>query len=79
MKMKSDLIFMQWVYDMYEPFVDKLKEIVESCNLEWDFKWVLYAINCISWMDWNSEFYLFMKYGEAFISELVLLWQDPSK
>ena len=38
MKMKSDLIFMQWVYDMYEPFVDKLKEIVESCNLEWDFK-----------------------------------------
>ena len=71
--MKSDLIFMKWVYDMYEPFIDKLKEILDCCNMEWDMCGVIYAIDCIDWNDWNIENYLFMKYGEAFISEIVLL------
>lgn len=79
MKIKDDLIYMKWAYDMYKPFVDKMKEIVSMCNLEWNLIGVLYGINCISWNDWNIEFYLFMKYGESFISEIVMIWEDPSK
>lgn len=77
--MKEDLIFIQRAYDMYEPFVDKLHEIVTMCDMEWNIRWVLYAINCVDRTDWNIEYYLFMNYWEQFISEILTIWVNENK
>lgn len=77
--MKKDLIFIKWAYDMYKPFVSKLKILADECWKQWDISGVIYLIECIDRNDWNIEHYLFMKYWEQFISEIVLIWADPSK
>lgn len=77
--MKKDLIFIKWAYDMYKPFVNKLKALADECWKPRDISGIIYLIECIDRNDWNIEHYLFMKYWEQFISEIVLIWADPSK
>ena len=60
--MKNDLIFIKRAYDLYKPFVYKLKEILDGCGMEWNISNIIFAIQCIDRTDFNIENYLFMKY-----------------
>ena len=60
--MKNDLIFIKRAYDMYKPFVYKVKDVLNHCESVRDISNIIFAIQCIDWTDWNIEYYLFMKY-----------------
>ena len=77
--MKNDLIFMKRVYDMKPYFLYELERIIEDVQLSRTFTWIIDAIQCIDMSNWNVENYLFMKYWEAFISEILMSKNDYKK
>lgn len=77
--MKKDLIFMKRAYNLYNGFIAELKRQCEENDIVWDISWIIEAIQYIDWNNYNIEHYLFMKYWEAFISEILQISNDPSK
>lgn len=77
--MKTDLIFMKRAYNLYNGFIAELQRQCEENDIVWDISWIIEAIQYIDWNNYNIEHYLFMKYWEAFISEILQISNDPSK
>lgn len=77
--MRKDLIFMKRAYNLYDGFIKNLQRICEENDIVWDISWIIEAIQYIDWNNYNIEHYLFMKYWEAFISEILQISNDPSK
>lgn len=77
--MKKDLIFMKRAYNLYDGFIKNLTKICKENDIVWDISWIIEAIQYIDWNNYNIEHYLFMKYWEAFISEILQISNDPSK
>lgn len=77
--MKKDLIFMKRAYNLYEWFIAELQRQCKENDIVWDISWIIEAIQYIDWNNYNIEHYLFMKYWEAFISEILQISNDPSK
>ena len=77
--MKKDLIFMKRAYNLYNGFIAELQRQCEENDIVWDIRWIIEAIQYIDWNNYNIEHYLFMKYWEAFISEILQISNDPSK
>ena len=77
--MKNDLIFMKRTYNLYHGFMAELKRQCMENDIVRDLCWIIEAIQYIDWNNYNIEHYLFMKYWEAFISEILQISNDPSK
>lgn len=77
--MKNDLIFLKRAYNLYDGFVKNLQNICKENDIIRDLSWIIEAIQYIDWNNYNIEHYLFMKYGEAFILEILQIANDPSK
>ncbi len=77
--MKKDLIFMKRAYNLYNGFIAELQRQCKENDIVWDISWIIEAIQYIDWNNYNIEHYLFMKYWEAFISEILQISNDPSK
>ena len=79
MRITNDLIYLKRVYSFSPKFVSFLQKIARENDILRDLSWVIEAIQYVDRQDRNLEYYLFMKYGEAFISEIYLISNDPSK
>lgn len=77
--MKNDLIYLKWSYDMKQYFLKEIERVIKDINWAWSFTWIVDAIQCIDMSNWNIENYLFMKYWEVFISEILMSRNDYKK
>jgi len=79
MKIKNDLVFIKWAYDMYDDFIDDIKKLIEYNWLTWDLSNIIYVFSGVIWSYHPIENYLFLKYWEQFVLECFNIWNDPSK
>ena len=72
--MDNDLIYMKWSYNMKQFFLKELDKQIKDINSSWTFTGIIDALQCIDMNNRNIENYLFNKYGEKFITELLIQW-----
>lgn len=79
MRITNDLIFMKWSYDMKPYFLKKVEWVIWEINWSRTFTGIVDALQCIDMNNRTIETYLFMKYWEAFISEILMSKNDYKK
>ncbi len=77
--MKNDLIFMKRCYDMKPFFLYEIEKQIEEWDFTWTLPWIIDALQCIDMNNRTIETYLFMKYWEAFLSEILMSKNDYKK
>lgn len=70
---------MKRAYDMKPYFIFEIEKQIEEWWFTWTIPWIIEAIQCIDMNNWNIENYLFMKYWEAFILEILMSKNDYKK
>lgn len=66
-------------YDMKPYFLAEIEKQIRDMNSSRTFTWIIEAIQCVDFNNYNIEHYLFMKYWESFIQEILMSKNDYKK